>query len=432
MKTIIEPNSSLIGEIEVPGDKSISHRAIMLSALCPGESVIDNLNLGEDVMNTLKFIQDLGTVSAVNGNRLNVQGGFSGLHASSNSIWAGNSGTLVRLGAGIATYFPQDTIFVGDNSLSKRPMKRLVEPLSQMGATINGDGKNFTLPLTVSGGRLKGITYVLPVPSAQVKSAIMFASLSAISPTEIVETAMTRVHSEELFKLVGIDLEVSRNGNEHRIYIEPSMPQIPLVIKVPGDPSQAAFFLVGAVVSKQSTVIAKNLYIGRERTGFISVLERMGGRVMIEKSPEGYLPVAKVEARSSKLNSVEVLPDEIPTLIDEIPILAIAAMAAEGVSIFRSVSELRIKESDRVESIIGLVKSFGGRANATNDDLYVTGGFDRSNDPVYVDAKLDHRIAMAAAVGSVMTSRIVEIDGFDGVATSYTNFLEDFKCLNKT
>jgi 3-phosphoshikimate 1-carboxyvinyltransferase len=405
----VGPAGPLHGRLRMPGDKSISHRVLMLAALAPGRSTITGLSDGEDVRATRGAIEALGATVTEDEQALVVDGGE--LHEPEAVIDVGNAGTGIRLLTGLCAALPFRTVLQGDESIAKRPMDRIVVPLRQMGATIDGRDDGRFAPLTVQGGDLHGITYRVPVPSAQVKSAVLLAGLGAEGETVVVEPVATRPHTEELLARFGADVEVDGNT----ITVRRSRPE-PFEVAVPGDPSQAAFWVVAATLVPGSDLVVEDLYIGPTRSGFLDVLQRMGADIEVDGGD--------VRVRSAPLKATAVLAEEIVGL-DEVPALAIAAAAAEGVTRFVDVGELRLKESDRLATVRGAVQAVGGFAEVDGDALVVEGGTLQGG---VVDAHGDHRIAMAAAVaGLASAGDPVTVEGWESVATSYPGFEADLR-----
>ena len=424
----------LVGTVSVPGDKSISHRALLVGALAPGTSTVTGLSNGDDVARTRAAVEALGArIEEVDGS-LRVTGGT--LHVPPGPLDLGNSGTGLRLLMGVVAGLPGSTTLTGDASLRSRPMDRVARPLALMGATASGTGERCLPPVTVTGGRLVGIDYTPPVASAQVKSAILLAGLAAAGPTVVREPVATRSHTEELLAAAGADVSVERSGGGVVVTLRPG-PLRPFATVVPGDPSQAAFWVVAATLVPGSDVAVRGVHVSPERTGFLDVLDRMGARVAVERRGPG---VADLRVLPARLSGTEVLAAEIPSL-DEVPILAVAAAAAAGRSRFRDVGELRVKESDRLTATAALVRAIGARASVEGDDLVVDGVDLGAGGCFYsasVDAELDHRMAMAAAVAGMATTGAsgapggVAITGWDAVATSYPAFLADLDRLTGT
>ncbi|MFN2505897.1 MAG: 3-phosphoshikimate 1-carboxyvinyltransferase [Acidimicrobiales bacterium] len=406
----------LHGRLRVPGDKSISHRALLLAAVAEGTSVVRGLSDGDDVARTAAAIQALGAV--VNGVR--IRGGRGLLREPDGVIDVGNSGTTIRLLSGLAAGFDWLTVLTGDASIRSRPMARVAEPLRRMGAGVDGRQGGSLPPLVVRGGDLKAIEYDLPVASAQVKAAVLLAGLSAEGETVVRERVRTRAHTEELLALAGADIRVSdggravslRRGPLHRFELD-----------VPGDPSQAAFWLVAGCLVSGSDVVVENVYLGPARGGFLDVLARMGASVERVRG-------ADLRAHyHGLLHATDVGPEEMPGLIDEVPVLAVAAALAEGTTTFSGIEELRVKESDRVAAIEAQLSALGARVESDTHRLVVHGSGGRLHG-AYVDAGGDHRMAMALAVAALGASGETIVDGWEAVSTSYPRFEDDLRsCL---
>ncbi|MED5277377.1 MAG: 3-phosphoshikimate 1-carboxyvinyltransferase [Actinomycetota bacterium] len=413
---IIEPTGRLTGGVEVPGDKSISHRVLMLASLADGESTIHGLSRGQDVKHTMEILSSLGVqLDEIESDVLLIQGGA--LKESSEKLYVGNSGTSIRLMSGMLAGLPFSATLDGDESIRKRPMERIIEPLERMGATISCLEATGAAPFRIDGGGLKGIEYQMEVPSAQVKGCLMFAGLFATGDTTVIEIAPTRAHTEELFEEVGLDVDATSTS----VTVKPGQPE-PFVHKVKGDPSQAAFWAVGATILKGSEVSIKNVYTGRERNGFVDVLSRMGADIIQD-------PVTNdLNVASSELVGTVVEEAEIPGLIDEVPILAVAAACADGETHFKGLGELRVKESNRLETIVSEIGSMGMKAEISGDDLVIQGGKLTGGQ---VDSRGDHRIAMSCAIAALVSTDPTEISGWEAVSTSYPDFIADLDALRK-
>ncbi len=409
----------LVGAVGVPGDKSISHRALLLSALAEGTSTITGLSHGDDVERTRRAVEAMGAEVTTEGDRVTVIGGRARLAAPARPVDLGNSGTGMRLLAGVVATVPGTTTMTGDASLRSRPMDRVADPLARMGATVMGEGDRCLPPLQVTGGALHGIDYAPPMASAQVKSAILLAGLAADGETVVREAVATRAHTEEMLAEAGADVTVEPVGSGRVVRLRPG-PLRPRAWEVPGDPSQAAFWVVAGAVVAGSRVTVEQLQLGPERIGFLHVLIRMGADAVLHDVGGD---VGSVTSASSRLTGTVVESSEIPSL-DEVPILAVAALMADGPTRFVDVGELRVKESDRLEGTAALVRAFGGSAQVEGDDLVVGGGAIPT--PGRVDARGDHRMAMAAAVAAAACapgSRSV-VEGWESVATSYPGFAD--------
>lgn len=404
----------LQGTIRVPGDKSISHRALILAALAEGTSVVGGLSDGDDVARTRAAVEAMG--ATCDGEK--ITGGRSRLHEPDDVLDMGNSGTGIRLLAGLCAGFPWLTVLTGDGSIRRRPMSRVADPLRAMGAQFDGRDGGRLPPLVVRGGSLRGIDYNLPVPSAQVKSAVLLAGLSAVGETVVRQPVVTRAHTEEMLAACGADLEVSDDGLDVRV--RPSALQ-PFQLDVPGDPSQAAFWVVAACIVPGSEVVVDDVYIGPARTGFLDVLGRMGADV--ERVGE-----RSIRARySPHMEGTQVAGGEIVGLIDEIPVLAVAGAVAAGRLVFRDVEELRVKESDRVATIIEGLAAMGATVTYDDGGLAVQGEANLCGGEVH--SRQDHRIAMALAVAGLAAEGTTVVDGWDAVATSYPGFERDMETL---
>ena len=418
----------LSGSTTVPGDKSISHRTLLIAALSEGTSTIVGLSGGDDVVGTRRAIEALGATVTDEGpggpGSVTVIGGRSRLTAPEDTIDLGNSGTGMRLLTGVVAAIPGTTRLTGDASLRSRPMDRVAGPLALMGAVVKGVGERCLPPLTVTGGSLVGIDYTPPMASAQVKGAVLFAGLDADGETVLREPVATRSHTEEMLAEAGADINVEPWAAGRVVRLRRSVLS-PRDWVVPGDPSQAAFWAVAGVIVPDSRITVEQIHFGAERIGFLHVLRRMGAAVQFDA---GAGDVGSFEAVHSPLRGTTVEAAEIPSL-DEVPILAVAAMVAQGPTRFRDVGELRVKESDRLEGTVRLVEAFGGAAHIEGEDLIVTGGTTLT--PGTVDAAGDHRMAMAAAVAaSACTGPGTSIiSGWESVATSYPGFADTLQRL---
>jgi 3-phosphoshikimate 1-carboxyvinyltransferase len=408
----------LRGRVRVPGDKSISHRALLLAALADGTSVVRGRSDGDDVARTQAAIVQLG--AEVDGDR--VTGGPDRLHEPDDVVDVGNSGTTLRLLAGVVAGFDWLTVLTGDPSIRRRPMARVAGPLRQMGATVDGRDGGRLPPLVVRGGGLKGIDYELPVASAQVKGAVLLAGLAAEGETVVRERVPTRSHTEDLLARAGADVFVEDGGLTTRV--APSLPLRPFTLDVPGDPSQAAFWVVAGCLVPGSDVVVEDVYVGQARAAFLDVLRRMGADVEVVGGGR------EVRARAGReLRATEIGGDEIPGLIDEIPVLAVAAACAEGTTVIRDAGELRVKESDRITALATQLGRLGVHAEPRSDGLVIESRPGRLRGG-HVDSGGDHRMAMALAVaGLAATDGETLVDGWDAVATSYPGFERDLEVL---
>ncbi|HQU25688.1 MAG TPA: 3-phosphoshikimate 1-carboxyvinyltransferase [Acidimicrobiales bacterium] len=411
------------GSVRVPGDKSYSHRAVLLSALAEGSSTLTGLSPGADVAATLGAVARLGATVEPDEDRVRVSGPTRGLRASAEPLECANSGTTMRLLCGVVAGIAGSHRLVGDASLSRRPMDRVAAPLRLMGARLSGEGPTLHPPLLVEGGPLAGVEYHVPVPSAQVKSAVLFAGLGAAGSTTVVEAVRTRTTTEDTMREAGLALGVAEEGTGRRVTLAPGRPAARGWF-VPGDPSQAAFFAVLGAIHEDASLEVVSLDAAPERVGFVAVLARMGGRVTLHDHGSFH----SLSALSSTLAATEVHSREIPS-VDEVPILTVAACAAEGVSAFREMAELRVKESDRFAGSMELARRLGATAWAEGDDFFVEGlGAARRFAPFALDAALDHRMVMAAAIAGA-AGRGCSITGAATVETSYPHFLRDLALL---
>jgi 3-phosphoshikimate 1-carboxyvinyltransferase len=414
--------SGVHGRVRVPGDKSISHRALLLAARAEGRSRLTGLSGGLDVVATRRAVEAFGAAVGVNPDgSLDVDGGSERLHEPGTVIDVGNSGTGIRLIAGWAAGIEGLCILAGDESIARRPMDRVVEPLRLMGCRIDGRRGGRLPPLVVRGGGLHGIDYAMPVASAQVKGSILLAGLSAEGRTVVRENEPTRIHTEEMLAMCGAAIEAS----EGVIALQPG-PLKPVDFDVPGDPSQAAFWIVAACITEGSDLTVERVYTGPGRAGFLAVLGRMGADIeMVEQDPAG--STATIRARHRPLRGTDVLPAEVPALIDEIPVLAVAAACAEGVTTIAGAAELRVKESDRIATIVSSLRDLGVKSEERPDGLVVEGRGPVGLAGGQTSSAGDHRIAMAMAVAGLAAREPVSISGWEAVATSYPGFEDDYR-----
>jgi 3-phosphoshikimate 1-carboxyvinyltransferase len=417
--------NSLHGSVSVPGDKSGSHRALMLSALASGTSTIEGLSPGLDVAATSTIMVQLGATRLDEGSTVTIDGPEHGLQSSSHELDCGNSGTSMRLLAGLVSGVNGVHALVGDESLSKRPMDRVAIPLNLMGATISGQGQQMTAPLRVEGSStLRAIAYDVPVASAQVKSAILFAGLVASGPTSVHEDVLTRTTTEDMLRQAGLSVRSVTDEDGCTVTLTPGRPR-PTSWRIPGDPSQAAFFAVLGAIHDCAVVEIKRIDASPQRIGFLGVLERMGAGIALVDD-EGAITLS---IQSSELGATEIHAHEIPS-VDEVPILAVAAAAASGVSGFFDMGELRLKESDRFAGSMELARKLGCRVWDEGDDFFIEGlGSARAFQPFSVDAGLDHRMVMASAVAGCAGEGCT-IGGADTVSSSYPHFFDDLAGLS--
>jgi 3-phosphoshikimate 1-carboxyvinyltransferase len=426
--TPLEARSSgpLTGKVRVPGDKSISHRALILGALSVGKTRISGLLEGEDVLNTAKSMRALGAQVERSGDfAWSVQGvGVGGFAEPQNPLDFGNSGTGCRLVMGAVAGCPITAVFDGDASLRSRPMRRVLDPLELMGARAQGSGDGGRLPLTLSGARYPvPITYRTPVASAQIKSAVLLAGLAAPGVTTVIEQEASRDHTELMLKHFGADIVSTKEGaHGRRIELtgEPELHGADVV--VPADPSSAAFPIVAALIVEGSDILFSDVMTNPLRTGLFTTLREMGGSID-EMEPRGDAgePMAQIRVRASKLRGVEVPPERAPSMIDEYLVLAVAASFAEGTTIMRGLHELRVKESDRLAATAAMLRVNGVKVEVSGDDLIVEG---RGHVPGggLVATHMDHRIAMSALVMGLASDKPVRVDDTAFIATSFPDF----------
>ena len=417
----IEPVTRLVGHIAVPGDKSISHRAVLLGALCDGETRVTGFGRSADTEATIGAVRALGiTVYEHDQETLRIFGkGLRGLQAPAAPIDCANAGTLVRLLAGIlAGQDGQQFELTGDASLSARPMQRVTEPLGRMGAGVETEDGH--LPMGIEGRPLRSISYELPVASAQVKSAILLAGLFAQGETTVVEPVPTRDHTELMLEAAGVS--VTRRASS--VTVQPAERLELGEIEVPGDFSSAAPFIIAATLVPGSELHIHGVNLNPRRTGLLSILDRMGGRVTVyNRRRIGGEPAGDLEVRSADLTATTVLGAEVPLAIDELPLFALAASCAHGSSRVRGAEELRAKESDRVEATAEALRAIGQHVLATEDGFRIRGVPTRPRGGK-VESRDDHRIAMLGAVAALCSQHGVEIEGADCVAVSFPGFFE--------
>ena len=423
----VEPVPALEGHVAVPGDKSISHRSVLIGALCEEETRVSGFGRSADTEATIEAVRALGIEVAENDvDTLTIRGaGLRGLREPSGPIECGNAGTLMRLLVGILAGQAGRFELVGDESLSKRPMERVAKPLRRMGAQIETVAGH--APLVVEAGPLSPIDYELPVPSAQVKSAILLAGLFAEGKTTVVEPVPTRDHTERLLERAGA--RVTRRPGSVSVDAAAELRLGLDELEIPGDFSSAAPFLVAAAIVPGSTLTVHGVGLNPRRTGLLNVLERMGARVAIyNRRLVGGEPAGDVEMRTSELVGATVSAAEAPLLIDELPLLALAACHAHGDTVVRGAGELRLKESDRIEGVAEELRRIGGHIRATRDGFRVRGVPTRLRGGI-VDSRGDHRLAMLGAVAGVSSQEGVELREWEAVGVSFPGFFEVLRQL---
>jgi len=416
----VEPASAVAGHIAVPGDKSISHRSVLVAAVAEGECRIRGFGRSADTQATVDAVRALGVPVDEDGDELVVRGaGLGGLRPPSRPIDCANSGTLMRLLAGLLAGNGGRFVLIGDASLSSRPMERIAEPLRRMGATVETTGGH--APLIIEGGPLHGITYELPVASAQVKSAILLAGLGADGPTSVLEPAPTRDHTELMLRAAGV--RVARRGK--RITLQPPGRLRLPALDVPGDVSSAAPFVAAASLLAGSELTIHDLGLNPTRTGLLDVLERMGARLnVLHRHRAGAEPAGDLEVTPAELVAARVTAAEVPRLVDELPLLALVAGMARGTTSIRGAAELRVKETDRVTAVVDALRPIGIHIEGLDDGFRIRGVPARPRGGAIVDSRGDHRIAMLGAVAGLVSREPVRIEGDEAVAVSFPGFFD--------
>ena len=403
------------GKFTLPGDKSLSHRLAILGALAHGESRFTNFSTADDCAATLRCLAALGVEARHQGSTVEVAGrGPESLTAAAEPLDAANSGSTLRMLAGVVAGRPFRTVITGDASLRRRPVERVAQPLRMMGArTSSADGRP---PLVIDGGPLKAMSWAMTTPSAQVKSAVLLAALQAEGRTTVVEPAATRDHTERLLPAFGVPVEIDGAA----VSVQGGATLRPLALDVPGDVSSAAFLVVAGLVVPDATVHIENVLLNPRRTAFLDVLRRMGANIATGIRSEDPEPVGWIEARASRLGSAVVSAAEVPALIDEVPILAVAAALGHGELVVRDAAELRVKESDRIASLAEGLRRLGGRVDEHPDGLTVHGGGTLTG--ASVRSHGDHRIAMALAIAGLAAKGETEIEDAGCIAVSFPEF----------
>lgn len=422
--TVPDDGVRLQGRIRVPGDKSISHRALMLGAIAQGETRIQGLLLGEDPRSTAKCFQAMGVgLSALEDDWVTVQGvGLGNLQEPADVLDAGNSGTTLRLMLGILASHPQKLFTVtGDASLRSRPMGRVITPLTQMGAQIWGRQGNTLAPLAIQGQRLQPTHYASPIASAQVKSCVLLAGLLTEGQTTVTEPSLSRDHSERMLQAFGANLTVDQAAR--RVTVHGPATLTGQTVIVPGDISSAAFWLVGAAIVPGSELVIENVGVNPTRTGILEALQAMDADIVLENSRvvTGE-PVADLRVRSSVLQAATFGGDLIPRMIDEIPILAVAALFAQGTTVIQDAAELRVKESDRIAVIAAQLTAMGAQVTERPDGLEITGGMSQLQGAI-LDSHHDHRIGMSLAIAALCAQGTTTLHRAEAAAISYPDFL---------
>lgn len=418
--------SSLKGELFVPGDKSISHRAIMLGSLANGLTEVTNFLEGADCISTIRCFQKMGVKIEQSKDKVLITGkGLYNLSPPNSTLDVGNSGTTARLISGILAGQSFESTLNGDESIQTRPMKRIMEPLSSMGADIKSIYENNCVPLHIKGNKLTGISYLSPIASAQVKSAILFAGLYADGATSVTEPYQSRNHSELMLQAFGVNVKTDNTT----VTVHPGFNSLNgQKIEVPGDISSAAYFIAAALIVPNSEIKLHNVGINPTRDGILKVCKKMGADITIENQRNVNTElVADLIVRSSSLSGTTIEGSIIPTLIDEIPIIAVLACVANGTTIIKDASELKVKESNRIDSMVECLSKMGADITATEDGMIIHGG--KPLHGALIDSKKDHRIAMSCIIASLVADSAVGISDLSCINISYPNFLNNLDKL---
>lgn len=411
------------GSVKLPGDKSISHRALMLAAISDGECTIENLSRGLDAESTAKCLRNLGVKISSKDGKHRVSGlGFRNFKNPDEVLDCGNSGTTLRLLTGLLAASNVAVVLDGDESLRRRPIKRVIDPLNNMGANIETSDGNDGCPVRIYGVQLKGISQILNVPSAQVKTAVLLAGLLADGTTELIQPADTRDHTERILSYLGVDIKTDYGV----ITLRPPENLKPFDIRIPADPSSAAFLIMAALMLPDSELTLHDILLNPGRIGYMRILESMGAQINVVNKKRQYgETVGEIVIESSSLKNIEVGADEAPSYIDEAPILALAATRANGRSVFRGLSELRVKESNRLTNIMSIINEMGGDASVNEDDLIIEG----PSRLKYYDGDCygDHRLAMMIEIGNIISSGTMSEKYCDVAEVSFKGFYDTMK-----
>ncbi|WP_147533782.1 3-phosphoshikimate 1-carboxyvinyltransferase [Bacillus marasmi] len=419
--------TGLSGEIQIPGDKSISHRAVMFGSIAKGKTTVTNFLLGDDCLSTISCFRKLGVSIEQEVDKVTIYGnGLEGLIEPSEVLDVGNSGTTIRLLMGILSGRPFHNVLIGDHSIGKRPMTRVVKPLTLMGAKIDGKKAGEYTPISIRGGELTGIEYTLPVASAQVKSSILFAGMQATGTTVIHEPAKSRDHTERMIRQFGGKVEndgltVSINGGQELTASH---------VNVPGDISSAAFFMVAGAIVQNSEILLKNVGLNPTRTGIVDVMKQMGADLTIQMNEnEQFEPTGDLTIKTSDLVGTTIEGEMIPRLIDEIPILALLATQAKGTTVIKDAHELKVKETNRIDTVVAELTKLGASIEATEDGMIIYGGTPLGSGQV--SSHGDHRIGMMLAVAALISNGEVTLEDAEAISVSYPQFFDDLNKLLK-
>ncbi len=427
MKTMNYNKASLNGTIQVPGDKSISHRSVMFGAIAQGVTTVEGFLLGEDCLSTIDCFRKLGVQIDVDGNNVRIESvGIDAWREPAEVLYTGNSGTTTRLMLGILAGTNLHTVMTGDASIGKRPMRRVADPLRLMGAQIAGRDQGQFTPLAIQGTKLQAIDYTMPVASAQVKSAILLAGLRAEGTTIVRESETSRDHTERMLRQFGAQVDVT----EGVVSFKGGQVLTGTHVKVPGDISSAAFFLVAGAIAPDSEIVMTNVGVNETRAGIIDVLREMEADMdVVIDDEQAAEPTATVTIRTSSLKGTTIGGAIIPRLIDEIPILALLATQANGQTIIRDAEELKVKETNRIDAVVAELKKLGADIEATDDGMIINGPTQLHGGSL--KSYGDHRIGMMAAIAALITDGEVELDDAECIAVSYPTFFEHIETLVK-
>lgn len=415
----------LVGNVTIPGDKSISHRSVMFGSIAHGETKVTNFLPGDDCLSTISCFRKLGVTIEESDNELRIIGnGFEGLTEPSELLDVGNSGTTIRLLMGILAGRPFFSSLIGDESIGKRPMTRVTVPLSKMGAKLDGRKNGSYTPISIRGGYLQPIKYELPVASAQVKSSLILAGLQADGVSTIIEPAETRDHTERMIRQFGGEI----TKDHHTIRVEGGQKLTGTTIRVPGDISSAAFFLVAGAIIPDSEILLENVGLNPTRTGIIEVMQKMGADLeIVQAEDNGFEPSGNLRIKTSNLKGTVVEGNLIPRLIDEIPIIALLATQAEGTTIIKDAEELKVKETNRIDTVVQELNKLGANIEATHDGMIIHGKSKLNGGEV--SSHGDHRIGMMLAIAALLCKDEVELARPEAISVSYPNFFSHLNNL---
>ncbi|MEK5231496.1 3-phosphoshikimate 1-carboxyvinyltransferase [Lysinibacillus sp. FSL K6-0232] len=418
---------SLQGALTIPGDKSVSHRAVMFGAIATGTTTVEGFLLGEDCLSTIDCFQKLGARIKVEGTNVTIQSpGIDNWQEPTEVLYTGNSGTTTRLMLGILAGSSVHSVMTGDASIGKRPMRRVIDPLRQMGAHITGRANGQYTPLAIQGTKLQAIDYQMPVASAQVKSAILLAGLRAEGTTIVRETEVSRDHTERMLRQFGAHVDV----NNGVVSIEGGQALQGTHVAVPGDISSAAFFLVAGAICDNSTITLENVGVNPTRDGIIEVLQKMGAAMTVTPNDAAQAePTATIQIAASSLSATTIQGDMIPRLIDEIPIIALLATQAQGRTVIKDAEELKVKETDRITAVVNELTKLGANIEATADGMIIQGPTPLHGASLQTYG--DHRIGMMGAIAALITDGAVTLDDADCIAVSYPSFFEHIEAVKK-